>query len=210
MGNCGFGGEATTAPGTKGVDTASPYKTVAMPDSPASVAGSGYTPPTIENISGHKSSGPFYCEECKQLITSANILLNEVIEVAGKKYHSACFLCTRCKKTVTGKLVNLEGKRYCEACGKLVREEKKPLCYKCGKRLQGDMISELGQQYHKACFACEECNKKLESFVPYNNKPYCADCARKAQARKNSAPVTAATPPKQAVAAATQKAQQPI
>lgn len=42
---------------------------------------------------------------------------------------------------------------------------------------KGDMVSELNQQWHKACFTCSDCNKVLDSFVPYNNKVCHGACA---------------------------------
>lgn len=51
-----------------------------------------------------------------------------------------------------------------------------PNCPKCAKPVYfGERIFSLGKDWHKDCFTCEKCNKRLTSdaFKQHERKPYC-------------------------------------
>jgi len=79
-------------------------------------------------------------------------------------------------------------------------KEKSANCASCGKPLEGETIElgETGKEYHKKCFACANCKKKItQKPILVEGSPYCEQCGRtafiKAQLSKSNPNIKAAS-----------------
>ena len=45
-------------------------------------------------------------------------LQGDVVEVSGSVYHAACFGCATCGRALSAACISIDGKPYCDRCGK--------------------------------------------------------------------------------------------
>ncbi|KRY56648.1 LIM domain-binding protein 3 [Trichinella britovi] len=107
------------------------------------------------------------CAKCHHEISSstAALVLNNV-------YHSEHVICSKCKKCLDGfsMFVEQNNKPICLLCHKSTS-----VCKACNLALDDDVVFEMGEKWHRSCFACAACKRPFMNFVYFiqNGKPYC-------------------------------------
>jgi len=128
------------------------------------------------------------CAKCNEPLSGT------AIEALSNTWHQKCFVCATCEKPFQdSKFVNVEGKPYCQNCGRKAfassvkkkpeaLSEVNPPCGKCGDPCSGDAVEAIGKSFHSKCFTCEGCDKPFagKKFLNVENKPYCEQCGKKA------------------------------
>lgn len=62
-------------------------------------------------------------------------------------------------------------------------------CSKCGSKLSGDVVEVAGMHFHRGCFGCAGCGRKLErTCLNIGDKPYCDACGKQAFIRHTLSP----------------------
>uniref|UniRef100_A0A0G4ICM9 LIM zinc-binding domain-containing protein n=1 Tax=Chromera velia CCMP2878 TaxID=1169474 RepID=A0A0G4ICM9_9ALVE len=108
-----------------------------------------------------------------------------VANSSGKRLHARCFVCTKCKKPLSGKFVATKeepNKPYHPEC---LSSAKSPgTCAKCGEGIPyGMRYLTVGEKvFHAACFVCTHCGEQLESSFAFKkddpNSPYHHECLK--------------------------------
>ncbi|XP_072498982.1 four and a half LIM domains protein 5 isoform X2 [Notamacropus eugenii] len=130
------------------------------------------------------------CFQCKKTIMPGS----RKIEFQGNEWHETCFVCQSCQKPIgTDPIVTRDNKNYCVPC---FEKQFALHCKSCKKVITTGGITYHDQPWHKDCFVCTGCKKKLfgESFVSKDNNPYCQDCFMNLYAQRCEAcnkPITA-------------------
>ena len=124
----------------------------------------------------------------------------EEVNVKGRSFHSKCCTCKGCAIRLDSLTLNagLDGDVYCKTCygqtfglnryttsdPALIQAEpgSSDACAKCGGKVyELEKVSSKNAAYHKQCFACHECKRKLDSTLVYafeapDNNIHCKKC----------------------------------
>jgi LIM domain-containing protein len=92
----------------------------------------------------------------------------------GQLYHTSCFLCSVCRKTLRGKaFYEVQGRIFCEDdYARSGLQQLAVMCDACGLHIIDLAVQALGKTYHRTCFRCFSCNQCLDS------QPYTVDADR--------------------------------
>jgi len=100
-----------------------------------------------------------------------------VTTALGKHWHKNCFSCHQCGTQLGNSFVNKDNRPTCNNCATKGR----PGCSICSRELSGDYVTFDGKSFHKDCFKCGNCQRRLElsGFYQVNGRTVCENCQRK-------------------------------
>ncbi|XP_072025777.1 actin-binding LIM protein 2-like isoform X3 [Amphiura filiformis] len=113
------------------------------------------------------------CAGCNKICSG------EVLRVQNEYFHVKCFRCCICAVGLAqGGFFTKNGKYYCAVD---YQEQFGTKCRACGEYLEGEVVTALGDTYHKFCFVCARCGHSFEageevSFAPDINCCFCLLC----------------------------------
>jgi hypothetical protein len=98
------------------------------------------------------------CEREREFLCSMDlrrvVFAGKFVSALGRKWHSACFVCTTCKQPfVEDRFRKHQDMPYCDAH---FLELTGVVCESCQKVIVGPVFSALGRKFHLECFVCEE------------------------------------------------------
>ncbi|CAF4108003.1 unnamed protein product [Rotaria sordida] len=96
------------------------------------------------------------CSQCLKPISTGKIVTCDT-----KKYHSDCFRCGQCNKSLVDEkdLYEYNSKPCCFQC---YEQQVAPQCVECHKPISiGKVLGWNENKYHEDCFRCYQCNKSL-------------------------------------------------
>ncbi|XP_003385691.1 PREDICTED: cysteine and glycine-rich protein 1-like [Amphimedon queenslandica] len=132
-------------------------------------------------------------------ICNKSVYMSEEVVAEGYKWHKNCFKCSSCNKMLDSSNMAAhrnEGKEvpslFCSHCHRKTHDIHKiaapttaasvggpNACGRCNKTVYAaEKVVAAGKPWHKSCFNCAECNKKLESTTVTDNEGeiYCKGC----------------------------------
>jgi len=97
----------------------------------------------------------------------------EFIVLQGQRMHPYHFSCHKCKKPFQGSNCHeYEGRLYCDPH---YRELLNAMCAQCRKPITGRAVTALGKQWHPEHFVCTYCEQPFagQDFMVQDGRPYC-------------------------------------
>eukprot|EP01122_Echinamoeba_exundans_P013055 TRINITY_DN5630_c0_g1_i1.p1 TRINITY_DN5630_c0_g1~~TRINITY_DN5630_c0_g1_i1.p1 ORF type:complete len:457 (+),score=42.39 TRINITY_DN5630_c0_g1_i1:113-1483(+) len=133
------------------------------------------TGPTSPRAASTSSTSAGTCATCSQLI-----LDKFYTKTKNRIYHTDCFKCVKCGKSIPeGKFGEdpTDGKPRCASCW---TSAKTPKCKACSDPITDTLVEALGFNYHQGCFKCTSCHTPFENtFFHLDGIPYCESCLAK-------------------------------
>ncbi len=133
------------------------------------------TPPSNSNVAAAAGAAAAQrppCARCGEQIRGAGL------KALGVAWHRDCFVCTHCEQPFTGKILQKEGKPYCEADFKsLFGGAQAKVCRACGEKISGPFMKALNAHWHAQHFVCAQCGGSVaDGYYEREERPWCADC----------------------------------
>ncbi|KAL9901035.1 actin binding LIM protein Uncoordinated 115a isoform 1-T1 [Glossina fuscipes fuscipes] len=135
------------------------------------------------NFFNIKRKQKIYCAKCDKKCSG------EVLRVADKHFHKACFQCCQCKKSLaTGGFFTKNGAYYCIPDYQRMYGTK---CAACQHYVEGEVVSTMGKTYHQKCFTCSKCKQPFKSGSKVTNtgkEVLCESCVAGNSVARMSSP----------------------
>lgn len=143
---------------------ASPIPRADSPASPTSPSSSA------DDLASSADRPP--CARCNQRIRGAGL------KALGVAWHKDCFVCTHCSQPFSGKILQKDGKPYCEADYRSLFGGSAPkVCRACEEKISGPFMKALGGYWHANHFLCKACGGSVsDGYYEKDSFPYCANC----------------------------------
>lgn len=111
------------------------------------------------------------CAFCKGAIPATLVAK----EFQGQFYHTDCYRCGFCKRSLGKNPKVVDGKLCCDNCGQI--------CCSCGQRIDGCVVTVNDKKYHQECVICSLCKKVIEGGAIYmlGEDLCCESCAQNYQ-----------------------------
>lgn len=116
------------------------------------------------------------CVQCKKAITTGGVTYHD------QPWHKECFLCTGCKKPLTGqRFTSRDEFAYCMDCFSNLYAKK---CAGCTNPIVGlggtKYVSYEERQWHNDCFNCKNCSLSLvgRGFLTDRDDILCPECGK--------------------------------
>lgn len=129
-------------------------------------------------------------------VCSQRVYFNEGKGYMGRSWHFKCFKCIHCSKALESGIANLleDDSVCCSNCYRklyassrtttkkkeeYVNHDDPECCPRCGKRVYfAEQLLSLGRKWHKMCFTCASCNKRVDSSsaTDHDGELYCRAC----------------------------------
>jgi hypothetical protein len=112
------------------------------------------------------------CSRCGEQIRGAGL------KALGVAWHRDCFVCTKCEQPFTGKILQKDGKPYCEADFRtLFGNSQAKICKSCGEKISGPFMKALNAFWHAQHFVCASCGGSVsDGYYEREERPWCATC----------------------------------
>lgn len=123
---------------------------------------------TGEYFSSPQHPGQFFCKACMDSIRKpdrvcafckgeipASLIAKEF---QGQFYHTDCYRCGYCKRSLGKNPRMVDGKLCCENCGQV--------CCACGKMIEGCVVTVNDKKYHQDCVVCSVCKNVIAAGTP--------------------------------------------
>eukprot|EP00736_Rhodelphis_marinus_P003903 Rmarinus@m.20144 len=95
------------------------------------------------------------CNGCRKPMKGGSEI---VVTDEGSRYHSDCFVCCVCRKSLQSSHWFKDGGSFCESC---YSERFHAKCEICGLPCTTGTVLALGKSYHTECLKCSQCHKGL-------------------------------------------------
>ena len=122
------------------------------------------------------------CAGCSETLSGTFTIYDE------KKYHSRCFVCSKCSEAFKEKtFFKLNGKPCCRTCHSKSLVENASRCAKCAQPILDTIVTFKAAKYHDYCLVCTQCESKLVGASIYTDKsekPYCSECFTRKEGKK--------------------------
>ena len=140
---------------------------------------------TGEHYSSPSHPGQVFCKECMDLTLKPDRVCAfcggpipaalVAKEFDGKFYHTDCYRCSYCKRSLGKHPRVVDGKLCCENCGQT--------CCVCGKIISGCVVTVNDKKYHKECVVCSLCKNVISSGAIFmlGDDLCCESCAQNYQ-----------------------------
>lgn len=132
---------------------------------------------TLVRRAARQSEAAIACKKCRKPVKQSNVVLVDDKDL----YHSTCFVCSECSAEFVEFYWETGDKPYCfphyAALTGLY-------CARCKQAIEdAKVIKALKQKWHKKCFKCTTCGKRLSKkhFYGHENLPYCKQDYYRAQ-----------------------------
>ncbi|XP_031351586.1 actin-binding LIM protein 3 isoform X2 [Photinus pyralis] len=131
--------------------------------------------------------GKTLCQTCSKKCSG------EVLRVQDKYFHTHCFKCKKCSKSLAqGGFFQKDGTYFCTNCYQNTFGTK---CATCQEYVEGEVVTALGKTYHQKCFKCARCCQPFPSGekVTYTGKEVLCQKCVKIPIRTSSSPQASPT-----------------
>jgi len=134
---------------------------------------------TEKEIFNNIQEGKETCGKCGEIIKDLN-----AIDLNGVLYHSACMLCSSCRKQIDGNEgYALRGNNV--VCANCIKGTSN--CVTCHEAISGKYLNGPSGKYHPQCFVCTSCKSTLSGgFLEKDGHPFCSSCANKPTLKMNT------------------------
>merc|ERR1711991_916738 len=136
---------------------------------PDFAAASDETSPVVGRTATIGRTGGDACVACGEAIGGKFLRLPE------GRYHPDCLQCEACQTTLKGAYAEVEGKRYCRACGDAAAnqgfqqaydDDGDATCAICTSKVGPEFLDTALGMIHADCYRCGHCNKQLSGSSP--------------------------------------------
>ncbi len=143
---------------------------VVQEQTPSPATGAGSAPSAGSGALAAASRPP--CARCGEQIRGAGL------KALGVAWHRDCFVCTKCEQPFSGKILQKEGKPYCEADFRaLFGSTQAKICKACGEKISGPFMKALNAFWHAQHFVCASCGGSVaDGYYEREERPWCATC----------------------------------